>query len=49
MGFTCSHHDHAIFYLREGKSLLICAVYFDDMLLVGNDPALCDRIKATLS
>ena len=37
LGFTRSHHDHAIFFKREGDKYIICAVYVDDMLIAGND------------
>ena len=49
LGFTRSHHHHAIFFKREGDKYIICAIYIDDMLIAGNDIPGRDRLKAELS
>lgn len=49
LGFERSGSDHSIFVKTANNSILIIALYVDDMLIAGNDRATIDAFKTTLS
>ena len=48
MGFTRAESDHALFYKTEGDTLLIVAVYVDDMLLLSDKHSSIDKLTEDL-
>lgn len=48
-GLTRSKQDPCIYYKRNGRKLLVVAIYVDDMLLLSNDTELKSELKIKLS
>lgn len=44
-GFQQSHANHTLFTLRKGTDILSVLVYVDDILVAGNNSALCSSFK----
>lgn len=48
-GFSRSHADHTLFTYRKGADVLSLLVYVDDILVAGNNAALCTSFKRYLN
>ena len=48
VGFTCSSHDHAVFFKKEGNNIFIVAVHVDDLTLVTNSETVMKSLKGQL-
>jgi hypothetical protein len=49
LGFQRCYSDHSLYILRADRSILIVAVYVDDMLLITNDVPRVDQLKRDLA
>jgi hypothetical protein len=49
MCFKCCEYDHNIYVLHVKGDTLVVFVYFDDLVLIGNNPNLIFRLKSKLA
>jgi hypothetical protein len=45
MGLTRCNVDQAVFYRRDGDSILLVAVHVDDCMIAARPPELVDELK----
>ena len=48
IGFSRCHFDNTFYTKKVGKSLIILALYVDDLILTGSDPNLINHVKSSL-
>jgi hypothetical protein len=47
-GFTRTHGDHNLYYLRQGRHIVLLILYVDDVFITGSDATLVAIVKTTL-